>query len=89
MVSAGAPLAELDPAAFFLAPEEAQVSVDQAEASYRRASALRDLALAKLSASVEAMVAQRLLPESSKIQPGTAVMLAHDISEWRMSVLIP
>lgn len=117
-VSAGAPLAELDPAAFLLALDEARVSAEQAEASYRRVSALRDrgvsaeasldevrtsrdlrrisvraaerdLALATLSAPFEAMVAQRLLPENSLIQPGSAVLRIHDISEWRVTVSIP
>lgn len=118
VVPAGAPLAELDPTAFVLALDEAQVSAEQAEASYRRASALRergvsaeasleevrtardlrqiavraaerDLALASLSVPFEAMVAQRLLPENSLIQPGIAVLRIHDISEWRVAVSIP
>ncbi|WP_197055702.1 efflux RND transporter periplasmic adaptor subunit [Paracoccus sanguinis] len=118
VVPSGAPLAELDPAAFLLALDEARVSAEQAEASYQRSSALRergvsaeasleevrtardlrliavraaerDLTLASLSAPFEAMVAQRLLPENSLIQPGMAVLRVHDISEWRVMVSIP
>lgn len=49
----------------------------------------RDLELAALSAPFEAMVAQRLVPENSLIEAGTAVLRLHDVSEWQVIVSVP
>ncbi|WP_322889759.1 MULTISPECIES: efflux RND transporter periplasmic adaptor subunit [unclassified Yoonia] len=67
--------------------EEARAAHELRRIAVRMAE--RDLALASLSAPFEAMVAQRLVPENSLIQPGTAVLRLHDISEWRVTVSIP